>query len=68
MKIIELGRNESVVLAHGAILTVCKIKPGMVSLGVTAPASVSIERPERKKGPKAGERKPPREFARDPVR
>ena len=62
MKIVELKRGGSVVLPHGVILTVTKLKPGSVSLGIAAPPGIAITRPDGKAGPKAGERKPSREF------
>jgi hypothetical protein len=61
---IELELGQSIVLPHGAILTVCKVKPDRASLGIAAPPEVRISRPDAKAGPKPGVvQKPPKEFA-----
>jgi hypothetical protein len=64
MTFIELGLGQSIVLPHGAILTICKVKPDRASLGIAAPPEVSIVRPDMKAGPKPGvTQRPPKEFA-----
>jgi hypothetical protein len=66
---VDLELGQSIVLPHGAILTVCKLKPDRASLGIAAPPEVSIVRPDAKAGPKPGvTQRPPREFAVDSFR
>lgn len=69
MKTVDLIVGESAILPHGVVLTVIKTKgDGKVTLGLLAPKTVRIDRPEAKcKVPKAG-RVDPWELSRGPVR